>query len=207
MNRGRFITIEGVEGTGKSTNLALVETQIKKHGYQVLTTREPGGARTGEKVRAILLDKEEQEMTAMTELLLIFAARRQHVEEVIKPALASGMWVISDRFTDSSYAYQGGGRKLGIQSVADLEAYVLDNFSPDLTILLDLDISVGLARATKDSEPDRFEKEQREFFERVREVYLERATGDHYRIINTGRAIDEVQAEIIHIIECFCSEA
>ncbi len=207
MNRGRFITVEGLEGTGKSTNLTLIETLIRKHGHNVLATREPGGTRTGEKVRAILLDKEEREMTAMTELLLMYAARRQHVEEVIEPALASGTWVISDRFTDSSYAYQGGGRQLGSKRVADLDSYVLGDFVPDLTIVLDLDISTGLARATKGGVADRFEREQQEFFERVRRVFLERGRGDRYCIIDTGRAIDQVQAELIAIIERFCSEA
>lgn len=207
MNRGRFITVEGLEGTGKSTNLTLIETLIRKHGHNVLATREPGGTRTGEKVRAILLDKEEREMTAMTELLLMYAARRQHVEEVIEPALASGTWVISDRFTDSSYAYQGGGRQLGSKRVADLDSYVLGDFVPDLTIVLDLDISTGLARATKGGVADRFEREQQEFFERVRHVFLERGRGDRYRIIDTGRAIDQVQTELIAIIERFCSEA
>ncbi len=206
MNRGRFITVEGLEGTGKSTNLTLIETLIRKHGHNVLATREPGGTRTGEKVRAILLDKEEREMTAMTELLLMYAARRQHVEEVIEPALASGTWVISDRFTDSSYAYQGGGRQLGSKRVADLDSYVLGDFVPDLTIVLDLDISTGLARATKGGVADRFEREQQEFFERVRHVFLERGRGDRYRIIDTGRAIDQVQTELIAIIERFCSE-
>ena len=206
MNRGRFITIEGVEGVGKSTNLTLVETLIKEQGFDVLVTREPGGTVTGERIRAILLDKEEQKMTAMTELLLMFAARRQHVEQVIEPALASGVWVISDRFTDSSYAYQGGGRQLGSQTVAELEGYVLGDFSPDLTIVLDLDVSTSLARATSGSEADRFESEHQDFFERVRQVFLDRASGDRYRVIDTGQTIDQVRAEIRQVIEAFCCE-
>ena len=206
MNRGRFITIEGVEGVGKSTNLTVLETLIKEQGFDVLVTREPGGTATGERVRAILLDKEEQKMTAMTELLLMFAARRQHVEQVIEPALASGVWVISDRFTDSSYAYQGGGRQLGSQTVAELEGYVLGDFSPDLTIVLDLDVSTSLARATSGSEADRFESEHQVFFERVRQVFLDRASGDRYRVIDTGQTIDQVRAEIRQVIEAFCCE-
>ena len=206
MNRGRFITIEGVEGVGKSTNLTVLETLIKEQGFDVLVTREPGGTATGERVRAILLDKEEQKMTAMTELLLMFAARRQHVEQVIEPALASGVWVISDRFTDSSYAYQGGGRQLGSQTVAELEGYVLGDFSPDLTIVLDLDVSTSLARATSGSEADRFESEHQDFFERVRQVFLDRASGDRYRVIDTGQTIDQVRAEIRQVIEAFCCE-
>ena len=206
MNRGRFITIEGVEGTGKSTNLALMKTLIKERGYEVLVTREPGGTSIGERVRAILLDMEEKEMTAMTELLLIFAARCQHVEKVIEPALASGIWVISDRFTDSSYAYQGGGRQLGEHSVAELEGYVLGDFSPDLTIILDLDVSTGLDRALAGIEADRFETEQRDFFERVRQVFLDRASGDNYRVIDTSQTIDQVHAEIRQVIGAFCHE-
>ena len=206
MNRGRFITIEGVEGVGKSTNLTVLETLIKEQGFDVLVTREPGGTATGERVRAILLDKEEQKMTAMTELLLMFAARRQHVEQVIEPALASGVWVISDRFTDSSYAYQGGGRQLGSQTVAELEGYVLGDFSPDLTIVLDLDVSTSLARATSGSEADRFESEHQDFFERVRQVFLDRASGDRYRVIDTGQTIDQVRAEIRQVIKAFCCE-
>ena len=206
MNRGRFITIEGVEGVGKSTNLTVLETLIKEQGFDVLVTREPGGTATGERVRAILLDKEEQKMTAMTELLLMFAARRQHVEQVIEPALASGVWVISDRFTDSSYAYQGGGRQLGSQTVAELEGYVLGDFSPDLTIVLDLDVSTSLARATSGSEADRFESEHQDFFERVRQVFLDRASGDRYRVIDTGQTIDQVRAEIRQVIEAFFCE-
>ena len=206
MNSGRFITIEGLEGVGKSTNLILVETLIKEQGFDVLVTREPGGTVTGERIRAILLDKEEQKMTAMTELLLMFAARRQHVEQVIEPALASGVWVISDRFTDSSYAYQGGGRQLGSQIIAELEGYVLGDFSPDLTIVLDLDVSTSLARATSGSEADRFESEHQVFFERVRQVFLDRASGDRYRVIDTGQTIDQVRAEIRQVIEAFCCE-
>ena len=206
MNRGRFITIEGVEGVGKSTNLTVLETLIKEQGFDVLVTREPGGTATGERVRAILLDKEEEKMTPMTELLLMFAARRQHVEQVIEPALASGVWVISDRFTDSSYAYQGGGRQLGSQTIAELEGYVLGDFSPDLTIVLDLDVSTSLARATSGSEADRFESEHQDFFERVRQVFLDRASGDRYRVIDTGQTIDQVQAEIRQVIEAFCCE-
>ena len=206
MNRGRFITIEGVEGVGKSTNLTMLETLIKEQGFDVLVTREPGGTATGERVRAILLDKEEQKMTAMTELLLMFAARRQHVEQVIEPTLASGVWVISDRFTDSSYAYQGGGRQLGSQTVAELEGYVLGDFSPDLTIVLDLDVSTSLTRATSGREADRFESEHQDFFERVRQVFLDRASGDRYRVIDTGQTIDQVRAEIRQVIEAFCCE-
>ena len=203
MSRGKFITIEGIEGVGKSTNLALIESLISDLGQGVLVTREPGGTMTGERIRSILLDKDEQNMTAMTELLLMFAARRQHVDQVIEPALAAGTWVISDRFTDSSYAYQGGGRELGMETVSALEDFVLGDFRPDLTIVLDLDVSTGLTRATSNASPDRFESEQREFFERVRQVFLDRASGDRYRVVDTSHSIEAVQSEISRIITTF----
>ena len=204
MKSGRFITIEGVEGVGKSTNLSLIESLVSERGFDVLVTREPGGTMTGERIRKILLDKEEQAMTAMTELLLMFAARKQHVEEVIKPALSKGVWVISDRFTDSSYAYQGGGRQLGSKKVAKLEELVLNDFKPDLTLLLDLDVTAGLARATSDSSPDRFESEEKEFFERVRAVFLARSKYHHYRVINSAQSMEAVQVELRKIIASFC---
>ncbi len=200
MTQGRFITIEGVEGVGKSTNIALVKSLLEARGYEVLLTREPGGTPTGERIREILLDKDEQAMTAMTELLLVFAARSQHVSQVIMPALAAGQWVISDRFTDSSYAYQGGGRELGIEIVAALEAQVLADFRPDLTIVLDVDIATGLERATREAEADRFESEQASFFQRVRETFLTLAEADRYRVIDAGQPIEQVQVDLTEVI-------
>ena len=200
MTQGRFITIEGVEGVGKSTNIALVKSLLEERGYEVLLTREPGGTPTGERIREILLDKDEQAMTAMTELLLVFAARSQHVSQVIMPALAAGQWVISDRFTDSSYAYQGGGRELGIEIVAALEAQVLTDFRPDLTIVLDVDIATGLERATREAEADRFESEQASFFQRVRETFLTLAEADRYRVIDAGQPIEKVQVDLTEVI-------
>ena len=200
MTQGRFITIEGVEGVGKSTNIALVKSLLEERGYEVLLTREPGGTPTGERIREILLDKDEQAMTAMTELLLVFAARSQHVSQVIMPALAAGQWVISDRFTDSSYAYQGGGRELGIEIVAALEAQVLADFRPDLTIVLDVDIATGLERATREAEADRFESEQTSFFQRVRETFLTLAEADRYRVIDAGQPIEKVQVDLTEVI-------
>ena len=200
MTQGRFITIEGVEGVGKSTNIALVKSLLEERGYEVLLTREPGGTPTGERIREILLDKNEQAMTAMTELLLVFAARSQHVSQVIMPALAAGQWVISDRFTDSSYAYQGGGRELGIEIVAALEAKVLADFRPDLTIVLDVDIATGLERATREAEADRFESEQASFFQRVRETFLMLAEADRYRVIDAGQPIEKVQVDLTEVI-------
>ena len=200
MTQGRFITIEGVEGVGKSTNIALVKSLLEARGYEVLLTREPGGTPTGERIREILLDKDEQAMTAMTELLLVFAARSQHVSQVIMPALAAGQWVISDRFTDSSYAYQGGGRELGIEIVAALAAQVLADFRPDLTIVLDVDIATGLERATRETEADRFESEQASFFQRVRETFLTLAEADRYRVIDAGQPIEQVQVDLTEVI-------
>ena len=206
MNRGRFITIEGVEGVGKSTNLNLIERWITERDIEVVVTREPGGTGLGERVRHILLDKEESNMSAMTELLLMFASRSQHVEEVIKPALERGVWVVSDRFTDSSFAYQGGGRQLGRETVQRLESLVLDHFSPDLTIILDVDVETGLERATANTEADRFESEQREFFERVRATFLELGKGERYRVINTAQPLEKVETDIRGLLDEFYRE-
>ncbi len=200
MTTGKFITLEGVEGVGKSTNLALISEFVKSGGYDVLVTREPGGTALGERVREILLDKDEHGMTPMAELLLMFAARAQHVEEVIKPALARGIWVVSDRFTDSSYAYQGGGRQLGSDAVAALERQVLGGFRPDLVIILDLDVQAGLERASKVSEADRFESEEREFFERVRAAFVSRSSEPGYHLVDAARPLIDVQADIATII-------
>ncbi|MGV0036348.1 MAG: dTMP kinase [Candidatus Azotimanducaceae bacterium WSBS_2022_MAG_OTU7] len=201
MTTGKFITLEGVEGVGKSTNLALISALVKSGGYDILVTREPGGTTLGERVRGILLDKEEHQMTPMAELLLMFAARAQHIAEVIKPALARGTWVVSDRFTDSSYAYQGGGRQLGLKLVADLEQQVLGDFRPDRVIVLDIDVQAGLERASRVSEADRFESEQRAFFERVREVFVGRSSAPRYHLIDAGRPLQDVQTDITKIIK------
>ena len=201
MTTGKFITLEGVEGVGKSTNLELVARSVKSAGYDVLVTREPGGTTLGERVREILLDKNENQMTPMAELLLMFAARAQHVEEVIKPALARGTWVVSDRFTDSSYAYQGGGRQLGSKAVAKLERQVLGDFGPDLVIILDLDVQAGLRRASKVSEADRFESEEKAFFERVRAAFVSRSTKPGYHLVDAARPLIEVQTNITTILK------
>lgn len=201
MIKGKFITLEGVEGVGKSTNLELISEIVKSGGYDVLVTREPGGTTLGERVRNILLDKDEHRMTPMAELLLMFAARAQHVEEVIKPALARGTWVVSDRFTDSSYAYQGGGRQLGSQAVAALEHQVLGSFRPDLVIILDLDVQAGLLRASKVAEADRFESEESEFFDRVRAAFVSRSSEPGYHLVDAANSLTDVQADITAIIK------
>jgi dTMP kinase len=201
MTKGKFITLEGVEGVGKSTNLEVISDFVKTGGYNVLVTREPGGTTLGERVREVLLDKNEYRMTPMAELLLMFAARAQHVEEVIKPALAQGTWVVSDRFTDSSYAYQGGGRQLGSGVVAELEHQVLRGFRPDLVIILDLDVQAGLERASKVSEADRFESEEKEFFERVRASFVLRSSEPGYHLVDAARPLIDVQGDITSIIK------
>ncbi len=197
MAEGRFITIEGVEGVGKSTSIAFIEQSLRERGIQVITTREPGGTGISEEIRAILLNRTHTSMDALTELMLMFAARRQHVEELIKPALAAGTWVVSDRFTDSSYAYQGGGRGLDVAQIEALEEFSMGEFSPDLTLILDLPPREGLKRAANVGEADRFESEQLEFFEKVRTAFLRRAEdNDRYRIIDASQSIAGVSAQI-----------
>lgn len=203
MSRGKFISLEGVEGVGKSTNIELIAGLVGEAGHEVVVTREPGGTALGERIRQILLDKNERQMTPMTELLLMFAARAQHVNEVIEPALARGAWVISDRFTDSSFAYQGGGRQLGEEVVAQIEHLVLSDFRPDLVFILDLDIETGLKRAARVAEADRFESEQKAFFERVRAAFIHRSTLPGYFRIDASSPIDQVQAEIKKIVREF----
>lgn len=198
---GKFITVEGVEGVGKSTNINLIAQLVRDAGHEVVLTREPGGTQAGERIREILLDKAEHGMTPMTELLLMFASRAQHVEELIKPALSKGAWVICDRFTDSSYAYQGAGRGLGSEPVAMLETMIMGEFRPDLTLILDLDVETGLGRATAATEADRFESEERAFFEKVRTAFVSRAADDpRYQLIDASGDLESVQAEILDVM-------
>lgn len=201
--RGRFITLEGLEGSGKSTNLAHLKARLEAAGKPVLVTREPGGTAIGEQIRGLLLDHRNDGMHPDTELLLMFAARAQHLHQVILPALAAGTWVVSDRFTDASYAYQGGGRGMPEARIAVLEDFVQGGLQPDFTLILDLPVATGLARAGQRSEPDRFEREQAEFFERVRKVYLDRAARwpSRYRIIDASRALPEVTAQLDRVID------
>ena len=204
MTGGRFITVEGVEGAGKSTNLKFVAGLIRETGKKVLITREPGGTMLGERIRDLLLDRSEDGVAPMAELLLMFAARAQHMKEVIRPTLDRGEWVVCDRFTDSSYAYQGGGRELGAEVVRQMVQLVLGDFRPDLTILFDIDVATGLARATKGAQADRFESEKRAFFERARKAFLDRARENRpYHVIDASKPIDQVQAEITEILTGF----
>ena len=195
---GLFITLEGPEGAGKSTNREYLAERLREHGLDVLLTREPGGTPLAERVRELLLDPSDEPMAADTELLLVFAARAQHLQQVIRPALARGCVVLCDRFTDATYAYQGGGRGLSIERIAQLEQFVQGELRPDLTLIFDLPVEVGLARAAARGRLDRFEQEGRGFFEAVRQAYLQRAaqSPQRYRVLDAGQTLVQVQADI-----------
>lgn len=203
VTKGRFITVEGTEGVGKSTNMAFIENWLNDAGKELVITREPGGTELGEKLRAVLLDAKEQSMSDDTELLLMFAARAQHLYEVIQPALDAGKWVLCDRFTDSTYAYQGGGRGIELSRIAQLEQWVQGDRRPDMTLILDLPIDIGLERAGKRSAPDRFELEKHDFFNKVRDTYLARAAENpnRYKVIDASPPIAEVQQSIQVVLE------
>ncbi|WP_018861394.1 dTMP kinase [Thioalkalivibrio sp. ALJ3] len=194
----RFVVLEGIEGSGKSTQLATVVEALRMTGIEPECTREPGGTALGERLRGLLLDPDLPGMCPEAELLLMFAARAQHLDSVIRPALTAGRWVISDRFTDASFAYQGAGRGLGMERVAQLEHWVQGDLRPDLVLLLDIDPKTGLERAVQRGRRDRIEREALEFFARVREAYLERARTypDRYRIID-GNATPEQVADAV----------
>lgn len=199
---GMFITVEGSEGAGKSTNLDFIEAWLRQTGRDVLRTREPGGTRLGEAIRGLLLGRRHDGMADDTELLLVFAARAEHLHKVIRPALDAGRWVLCDRFTDATYAYQGGGRGLSIERIAQLEAFVQGELRPDLTLIFDLPVEVGLARAAARGRLDRFEQEGLRFFESVRRAYLERAKAapSRYRIIDAGQPLNVVQQDVQALI-------
>lgn len=201
--RGQFITVEGSEGVGKSSNLAFIEDFLRKAGINIIRTREPGGTSLGESVREMLLDARQTAMCDDMELLLMFAARAQHLAEVILPALEAGQWVLCDRFTDATYAYQGGGRGVPMERIQVLEDWVQGELRPDHTLLLDMPVAEGLQRAGTRSEPDRFEQEQHAFFERVRETYLARANAEPGRIhvIDASPALDVVQRHIADVLQ------
>ncbi len=203
--RGRFITVEGTEGVGKSTNIDFLCALLADHGIEVVLTREPGGTPLAEELRNLLLQPREETVSSDAELLLMFAARSQHIANVIKPALERGAWVISDRFTDATFAYQGGGRGVDVKQIELLETLVQKGLQPDLTLLLDLDVEVGLKRASARSAPDRFEQEKVAFFERVRGAYLKRAENDpsRFAIVDASLGLSEVQAQIAGAIKPF----
>jgi dTMP kinase len=198
MSGGRFITLEGLEGAGKSSRAVELKAFLEHNGKPVLLTREPGGTPLGERLRELLLAPADTPMAPLTELLLMFAARSEHVTRVILPALEAGTWVVCDRYVDASYAYQGGGRCLGSAPVAALEALLPGRAQPDLTLLLDLPVETGLARAGKRGTADRFEQETIEFHQRVRAAYLDRAraAAQRYCVIDAAASPDAVQAAI-----------
>lgn len=198
-----FISLEGIEGVGKSTNLAFIRDWLQQHGHEVVQTREPGGTPLAEQIRELLLAPREEAVDSDTELLLMFAARAQHVAGVIKPALAAGKTVLSDRFVDASFAYQGGGRQLPMARISALEAWLLGQFKPALTVLLDLHPDIALARARQRGEADRFEREQLAFFVRVREVYLQRAAAEpeRFAIVDAGQPLADVQRDIAAVLQ------
>lgn len=198
---GRFLTLEGSEGVGKSTNLAFMAEQLRQAGIPLIVTREPGGTEIAEAIRELLLQPHGEIMSDMTELLLVFAARAQHLSEVIRPALARGQWVLCDRFTDATYAYQGAGRGMDLEVIARLESLVQQSLQPDLTLVLDVDPAVGLSRIEARGEPDRFEQEKLAFFRRVRDNYLERASGDPGKtVVDAGQPLAQVQQQIAAIL-------
>lgn len=196
--RGRFITLEGVEGAGKSTQMSVMGEFLEASGMRVVITREPGGTPLGEAIRALLLNPDNRSMALDTELMLVFAARAQHLAEVIRPALEAGAWVLSDRFTDATYAYQGGGRGIPSQRIAVLEEWVQGALRPDLTLLLDLPIKLGMARMAARGRPDRFEREQEAFFERIRSTYVERANAEplRFRCIDASQPVEQVSRAV-----------
>ena len=198
MGTGGFITVEGVEGAGKSSQMSYICDYLSVKGHRVLRTREPGGTQLGEDIRAMLLDPTRRAMDADTELLLMFAARAQHLAEVIRPAIAEGAWVVCDRFTDATFAYQGGGRGIDRGRIGALEAWVQCDFRPDLVFVLDLPVDLGLERIAARGDKDRFEREDLAFFDRVREDYLDRAAGDpeRYCVVDASQTVKQVQTQI-----------
>ena len=204
--RGRFITFEGGEGAGKSTQIARAAEWLRGRGVEVLVTREPGGTPRAERLRAILLERDSEPMPQSCELLLMFAARATHLDNLIRPAVSRGAWVLCDRFTDATYAYQGGGRGMPVAQIDALAGIVHPDLQPDLTLLLDLPVAAGLARASHRNGadgPDRFEAEQQAFFERVRDTYLERARREpqRFRVVAASGSLDEVAQGVRDALE------
>ena len=205
---GKFITIEGTEGAGKSTNLSSIEKVLNDFDISYIVTREPGGTAVGEELRSVLLKNESINISGQTELLLMFASRMQHINDVIKPALKLNKWVICDRFTDASYAYQGYGRQLNLSFISSLENLVHPDVQPDLTLILDVPVNIAMGRVYNRGNLDRFEQEDVAFFNRVREGYKEIAKNniDRCREIDASKDLAEVQAEVMQIIRDFCKK-
>ena len=200
--KGLFVTLEGPEGAGKSTNREYLADRLRARGLDVVLTREPGGTPLAERIRDLLLTPADEPMAIDTELLLVFAARAQHLAQVIRPALARGAVVLCDRFTDATYAYQGGGRGLPLERIAQLETFVQGDLHPDLTLIFDLPVEVGLARAAARGRLDRFEQEGMCFFEAVRSAYLQRAEAapSRYRVLDAGQPLSAVQRDVEALI-------
>jgi len=205
--RGRFITLEGIDGAGKSTHLEWLARFLTERGIRVTVTREPGGTALGESLREVLLHGKAT-LHPETETLLVFAARREHIDKVIEPALAGGAWVLCDRFTDATFAYQSGGSGVSWAKIAQLEQWVQGNLEPDVTVLFDVAPNVGLARAARGKSPDRFERERAGFYERARQAYLERAreASHRVRVVDAGRPLVDIQKELEVIFTRLCSE-
>ena len=205
---GKFITIEGIEGAGKSTNLSSIEKVLNDFDISYIVTREPGGTAVGEELRSVLLKNESINISGQTELLLMFASRMQHINDVIKPALKLNKWVICDRFTDASYAYQGYGRQLNLSFISSLENLVHPDLQPDLTLILDVPVNIAMGRVYNRGNLDRFEQEDVAFFNRVRAGYKEIAKNniDRCREIDASKDLAEVQAEVMQIIRDFCKK-
>lgn len=205
MASGRFITVEGTEGAGKSTNLEFARQHLAAAGKPVLVTREPGGTPLGEDIRGLLLGHRHDGMSVDAELLLMFAARAEHLHRVIRPALARGDWVLCDRFTDATFAYQGGGRGVPSARIAMLEQWVQGDLRPDLTLYLDVPVETGLARAGRRSDPDRFEKEQSSFFDQVRAVYLRiaREQPGRIKVVDAGQTLEAVRGQLAAHLDAF----
>ena len=206
--QAKFITIEGTEGVGKTTNIEFIQNWLSRRGVEFISTREPGGTPLAEQVRELLLRSREEKVGDATELLLMFAGRAQHLDQVILPALNSGSSVLCDRFTDASYAYQGFGREMDCSLIAQLEQIVQGDLRPDLTLILDIPVEIGLKRASERSSPDRFEQEKIEFFDRVRHGYLKIAEDNPERcaVIDASQSLEEVQAGIEAVLENFYSQ-
>lgn len=199
MMRGKFITLEGIEGVGKTTNLAFIKEHLQQHNVSVVVTREPGGTVLAEKIRHLLLDVDSEAIAESAELLMMFAARAQHIKHVIEPALAQGHWVLSDRFTDATYAYQGGGRAMKVSAIKWLEQFVQGHLQPDLTLLLDAPVEIGMARVKQRGAIDRFEAEKISFFERTRRAYLLQMElyPERIKLIKANQALLDVQRAIV----------
>ena len=201
--RGLFLTLEGTEGVGKSTNIGFITAHLEENGIEYILTREPGGTLIAEEIRELLLAVHDEPMSELSELLLVFAARAQHLEAQIEPALAAGKWVVCDRFTDATFAYQGYGRGLSLEKIEQLQAMVQGTLRPDLTIILDLDPSVGMERASNRGELDRIEQEQQSFFHRVRQGYLDIAKAEPERclVIDASKPLEQVKLDLLKALK------